>query len=78
MVLLDLEMPDMSGFEVLQALQAREAGDAGHPGTRVFALTGRGTSDDRRRTEAAGFDAHLVKPLTVEALCRALADRPAS
>lgn len=77
-VLLDLEMPDMSGFEVLQALQAREAGDAGHPGTRVFALTGRGTSDDRRRTEAAGFDAHLVKPLTVEALCRALADRPAS
>ncbi|GAA0836545.1 PAS domain-containing hybrid sensor histidine kinase/response regulator [Cupriavidus pauculus] len=66
-VLLDLEMPDMSGFEVLAVLR-RE-----HPGLRVFALTGRGTPEDRRLTESAGFDAHLVKPLTVEALCRALA-----
>ncbi|WP_066741446.1 ATP-binding protein [Cupriavidus sp. D384] len=67
-VLLDLEMPDMSGYEVLDAL--RQTG----VGLRVFALTGRSSPDDRRRTEAAGFDAHLVKPLTVEALCRALAD----
>lgn len=69
-VLLDLEMPDMSGFEVLQALREHD------PGLQVFALTGRGTPDDRRRTEAAGFNAHLVKPLTVEALCRALAETP--
>jgi PAS domain S-box-containing protein len=68
-VLLDLEMPDMSGYEVLDAL--RQAG----LNLRVFALTGRSSPDDRRRTEAAGFDAHLVKPLTVEALCRALADQ---
>jgi len=67
-VLLDLEMPDMSGYEVLDAL--RQSG----LGPRVFALTGRSSPDDRRRTEAAGFDAHLVKPLTVEALCRALTD----
>ncbi|PLQ00595.1 hybrid sensor histidine kinase/response regulator [Cupriavidus pauculus] len=71
-VLLDLEMPDMSGYEVLDAL--RQTG----LGLRVFALTGRSSPDDRRRTEAAGFDAHLVKPLTVEALCRALADLHAS
>lgn len=70
-VLLDLEMPDMSGYEVLDAL--RQTG----MGLRVFALTGRSSPDDRRRTEAAGFDAHLVKPLTVEALCRALADQEA-
>lgn len=70
-VLLDLEMPDMSGYEVLQALRQSVAG------VRVFALTGRSAPDDRRRTEAAGFDAHLVKPLTVEALCKALEDRPA-
>jgi len=66
-VLLDLEMPDMSGYEVLPALRQAQ------PGLRVFALTGRSAPDDRRRTTEAGFDAHLVKPLTVEALCRALA-----
>ncbi|WP_423193647.1 PAS domain-containing hybrid sensor histidine kinase/response regulator [Cupriavidus sp. H18C2] len=67
-VLLDLEMPDMSGYDVLRVL--REAGTT----CRIFALTGRSSADDRRRTDAAGFDAHLVKPLTVEALCKALAD----
>ncbi|MNK84396.1 Aerobic respiration control sensor protein ArcB [compost metagenome] len=77
-VLLDLEMPDMNGFEVLAVLRpdpantARVDGTDG-TGTRIFALTGHGTSDDRKRTLAAGFDAHLVKPLSIDALCRALA-----
>lgn len=65
-VLLDLEMPEMNGYEVLAAMQAH--------GLRasVFALTGRGTADDRRRALDAGFAEHLVKPVTVESLSGAL------
>ncbi|CAG9171287.1 PAS domain-containing hybrid sensor histidine kinase/response regulator [Cupriavidus pampae] len=65
-VLLDLEMPDMDGYEVLAAMRA------GGLRARVFALTGRGTADDRRRALDAGFAEHLVKPLTVELLTGAL------
>lgn len=74
-VLLDLEMPDMNGFEVLAVLRPDPANTANADGTgpRIFALTGRGTSHDRKRTLAAGFDEHLVKPLSIETLCRALA-----
>jgi CheY-like chemotaxis protein len=42
------------------------------------ALTGWGQEDDRRRSEAAGFDEHLVKPAeleTIERVCRAAAAR---
>lgn len=66
--LLDLEMPDMSGFEVLDALQAMPAGQS----MQFFALTGRGTAEDVRRSQEAGFHIHLVKPLSIEALRRAL------
>lgn len=68
-VLLDLEMPDMSGYEVLQAM--REAG-ADH-GVQFLALTGRGTAEDQRRAQLAGFHAVLTKPLAIDALSRALA-----
>lgn len=70
-VLLDLEMPDMSGYDVLAGLR-----DIVGPGVRIFAFTGRGTAEDRRRAIAAGFDGHLVKPLTIEVLCRALEAPP--
>ncbi|MGY2485485.1 PAS domain-containing hybrid sensor histidine kinase/response regulator [Cupriavidus sp. CP313] len=68
-VLLDLEMPDMSGFEVLPAL--RQA--CGPRAVQFLALTGHGTAEDQRRSELAGFHAHLTKPLAIEALSRALA-----
>ncbi len=63
-VLMDLAMPGMNGFETLRLLR-------GQPGTEhVFAvaMTGYGSGDDRRRTEAAGFDAHLTKPVELDAL----------
>jgi DNA-binding response OmpR family regulator len=57
--LIDLGLPDLDGYEV--ARQIRSARD-GHAITLV-ALTGYGTSEDRRLTREAGFDVHLVKPV---------------
>ncbi|AGW94926.1 ATP-binding protein [Ralstonia pickettii] len=68
-VLLDLEMPDMSGYEVLQAM--RQAG--ADRGVQFLALTGRGTAEEQRRSQLAGFHAHLTKPLALDALSHALA-----
>ncbi|SPS01058.1 hybrid sensor histidine kinase/response regulator [Cupriavidus taiwanensis] len=69
-VLLDLQMPDMSGYEVLDALRENLRGRA----VRFLALSGRGTAEDQRRSKLAGFHAHLTKPLSIEALSRALAE----
>ncbi len=63
LVLLDLNMPDRSGFDLIDSL--REA--ITHP-IYVAAVTGFGQQDDRNRTRAAGFDAHLIKPVSVEQL----------
>ncbi|AQV98019.1 hybrid sensor histidine kinase/response regulator [Cupriavidus necator] len=62
--LIDLAMPGMDGFEVVRAMR----GVAGTELTRFVALTGFGQPADRQHTEAAGFDAHLVKPVELEAL----------
>jgi PAS domain S-box-containing protein len=56
-MLLDLGMPGMDGFEV-----ARQVRNDGGQGVLLVALTGWGQEEDRRRTRAAGFDHHLVKP----------------
>lgn len=58
----------MNGFEVLDALQATALGRS----IQLLALTGRGTADDVRRSQEAGFHFHLVKPLSIEVLRRAL------
>ncbi|SPA42845.1 two-component regulatory system protein; signal transduction histidine kinase ATPase [Cupriavidus taiwanensis] len=62
--LIDLAMPGMDGFEVVRAMR----GVAGTESTRYVALTGFGQPADRQHTEAAGFDAHLVKPVELETL----------
>jgi hypothetical protein len=64
MVLMDLAMPGMDGYRALCKLRAL-------PGmAHVFAvaLTGYGRQDDRDRTAAAGFDAHVTKPVELPAL----------
>jgi PAS domain S-box-containing protein len=64
LLLLDLGMPVMSGFEV--AAQARKL--RGMEKLKIVALTGWGQPEDRERTKAAGFDQHLVKPASLPEL----------
>jgi CheY-like chemotaxis protein len=64
MVLLDLGMPGMSGLEV--AAHVRQQPE--FQGVVLAALTGWGREEDRTRSRAAGFDHHLTKPVSAEAL----------
>ena len=68
-VLLDLGMPKMDGYEVARRVRMRPQGRR----VRLIALTGWGQQQDRDRTAAAGFDAHLVKPVSEAHLFQALA-----
>ncbi len=56
-VLLDVGLPDELGWDVARLLK-RE-----HPHLRIFAVTGRSSEDDRRRSLESGCEAHLVKPV---------------
>jgi CheY-like chemotaxis protein len=62
-VLLDLGLPVMDGFET-----ARRLRQLGLEATLLVAVTGFGAAEDRRRTAEAGFDSHLTKPVSPEAL----------
>jgi signal transduction histidine kinase len=68
-VILDIGLPDMSGLDVARALRAREGGQA----LRLIALTGFGRQDDKDSAYDAGFDFHLTKPVSFEALHSAIA-----
>jgi PAS domain S-box-containing protein len=68
-VLLDIGMPGMNGYEVASTIRSRHPS---HPATLV-ALTGWGQDEDRRRAREAGFDHHLVKPAEIDALQHLLA-----
>jgi len=63
-VLLDIGMPGMDGFEVARRIRERHDWD----GVVLIALTGWGQTEDRNRTRAAGFDHHLVKPADITTL----------
>jgi len=63
-VLLDIGLPGMSGIEACRAIRSQAGGDT----LQIAALTGWGQEEDQRRSRAAGFDAHLVKPVERSAL----------
>ncbi|MGH8298568.1 MAG: hybrid sensor histidine kinase/response regulator [Steroidobacteraceae bacterium] len=68
-VLLDIGLPETNGY----ALAARLRSLPKLQGVRLVALTGYGQAEDQLRALAAGFDAHVVKPVDLSALERALA-----
>ncbi len=69
LILLDLGLPHLNGFEACELIRRQPWGR----GIVIVALTGWGQDEDRRRTLAAGFDAHLVKPVHADALRELLA-----
>jgi CheY-like chemotaxis protein len=68
-VLLDIGLPGMDGYEVAQRLRELP----GLRDIRLVAVTGYGQSDDRLRARDAGFDDHLTKPVEFAVLDRTLA-----
>lgn len=58
-VLLDIGLPEMDGYEVARRLRTQN----GVHRMRLVAVTGYGQPADRRRAHAAGFDEHMVKPV---------------
>jgi signal transduction histidine kinase len=73
-MLLDIGLPLLSGYEVCRRLRAQSWGRQ----ITVIALTGWGDQDAVKRGEAAGFDRHLVKPVDEPTLVAALAGLPPS
>ena len=69
-VLCDVGLPDLNGFEVARAIRDDEA--LRH--TRLVALSGYAQPEDRERSSAAGFDAHLAKPADRDTLMALLVD----
>jgi CheY-like chemotaxis protein len=68
-VLLDIGLPGMSGHEVAREIRRTAALRQ----VVLIALTGWGSQSDQRQSQEAGFDQHLTKPVSLEALEQALA-----
>lgn len=67
-VLLDLSMPDIDGFETLKLLRTEDGAAKAH----IIAMTGHSGAEDIARCRAAGFDEHLTKPVTIDQLMQSL------
>ncbi len=63
-VILDVGLPGMDGYEVARLLRAGAGGEE----IRILMLSGYGSAEDRRRSEQAGCDGHLTKPVDLAAL----------
>ncbi|MFL6678258.1 MAG: response regulator [Burkholderiaceae bacterium] len=65
---IDIGLPGMDGYQLAAEIRRRLAGKP----MRLIAFTGYGSPEDIARSRAAGFDAHLVKPVEIESLLAAL------
>lgn len=66
--LLDIGLPDMDGYALARRLRQE------HPAIVLVALTGYGQSEDRQKSKDAGFDEHLVKPVSIVDVERVLSE----
>src|SRR5690606_23132702 len=69
-VLLDIGLPKLNGFEVCRRIRAQPWGE----NMTILAVSGWGQDDDRRKSREAGFDHHLVKPVDYNTLLKLLAE----
>ena len=67
-VLLDIGLPKLSGYEVCRRVRQEPWGKD----IVIIALTGWGQEDDRRKSEEAGFNGHLIKPVDYDKLLELL------
>ena len=70
LVLLDIGMPKLNGYEACRAIRDQ----AGGGGRTLVAITGWGQPQDVQKARDAGFDRHMVKPMDVNALLQLIAD----
>jgi two-component system, OmpR family, response regulator len=71
-ILLDLAMPGMDGFQVAQALRQRPE----MKNALIIAVSGYGNADDQERCQAAGFNLHLLKPVKREQVLEIIRSMP--
>jgi CheY-like chemotaxis protein len=69
LILLDIGMPEMNGYDACRAIRQQPGGGE----IMIIALTGWGQEEDQRRSQDAGFDHHLVKPVDHAVLKKLLA-----
>jgi CheY-like chemotaxis protein len=67
-ILLDIGLPGLNGYEVARRIRQEAWGKD----CKLIAVTGWGQLEDRQRSQEAGFDAHLVKPVDHDALAKML------